>query len=112
MMIDFDKHCLCPHCGNAMEVLIPIWITPGEDLALDGIVYESGMKDRAENWYCQECEAHHFPRPQDPELSTPDSPECSECGRVVDRAVLETNGLNCQTCGERKSRCQKQSPNQ
>lgn len=62
MTIDFDKEHLCPDCRVPMQVLIPLWVTPGaEEIHFADIDYESSNPDWADNWFCPECEGHHFP---------------------------------------------------
>lgn len=60
--IDFDVPHLCPCCNEPMQVLMPIWITPGEEsVDTDNIDYESGNPQDSSNWWCNTCESHHFP---------------------------------------------------
>lgn len=62
--IDFDRHHLCPHCNEPMQVSMPIWITPGEEsIDTNEIDYESGNPQESANWWCSTCESHHFPQP-------------------------------------------------
>ena len=60
--MNLDNPCLCPHCSYPMQVLMPIWVTPGESSIDTGeIDWESGNKQWSNNWYCSTCESHHFP---------------------------------------------------
>ena len=60
-MMDLDQHCLCPHCSEPMQVSLPIWVTPGEDVDTSDIDWESSTKKNSLNWWCPECSDHHFP---------------------------------------------------
>lgn len=60
--MNLDKRQNCPNCGAAMQVRMPIWITPGDDHIDTGdIDYESGMKQEGSNWYCNACDYNGFP---------------------------------------------------
>ena len=61
-MIDFDKAQHCPKCQEPMQVLLPIWITPGTESVDTGEVqYDSSMAKDSNNWHCSNCGSHHFP---------------------------------------------------
>ncbi len=60
--IDFDVPHLCPHCNEPMQVLMPVWITPGDDSIDTGAIdYESGNPQDSSNWWCDTCDESHFP---------------------------------------------------
>jgi len=60
--IDFDVPSLCPHCNEPMQVLMPVWITPGDDSIDTGAIdYESSNPQDSSNWWCDTCESHHLP---------------------------------------------------
>lgn len=66
--MDLDKKQLCPNCGSAMQVRMPIWITPGEESIDTGdIDYESDMKSYDHNWICNECDYSGFPKEEEVE---------------------------------------------
>lgn len=74
--MNLDEKCPCPECGNPMDVMLPIWVTPGEEsIDTSTIVWESDMPKCSSNWWCPECESHHFP--VDNEENVP----CAACGR-------------------------------
>ena len=60
--INFDVPHLCPNCAEPMRVLMPIWITPGsESVDTGSIDYFSDNPKDSNNWFCENCESHHFP---------------------------------------------------
>ena len=60
--MDLSRECLCPKCGEPMEVLLPIWVCPGsESIDTGAIQYDSAMKYDSNNWFCNECGTHHLP---------------------------------------------------
>ena len=60
--INFDVPHLCPNCAEPMRVLMPIWITPGsESVDTGSIDYFSDNPKHSNNWFCENCESHHFP---------------------------------------------------
>lgn len=62
MANDLDKHCLCPECNKPMQLLMPIWITPGEEYIDTGnIDYESENPKYESNWWCNSCSESFFP---------------------------------------------------
>lgn len=61
--IDFDKPHYCPNCPDElMQVLMPIWVVPGEEIDPENIDYESGNPQDSNNWYCPNCGGNHFPK--------------------------------------------------
>jgi len=74
--INFDVPHLCPNCAEPMQVLMPIWITPGsESVDTGNIDYESNNPQDSGNWFCENCESHHFPIGLDE-----DNAGCDDCG--------------------------------
>ena len=60
--MDLNEHCLCPTCKEAMQLSIPIWVTPGDEyVETSNIDWESSTKKDSDNWWCATCESHHFP---------------------------------------------------
>jgi hypothetical protein len=54
---------------------MPIWITPGEEsVDTANIDYESNNPKDSSNWFCENCDSHHFPVSLDGDNS------CDECG--------------------------------
>lgn len=95
--INFDVPHLCPNCNEPMQVLMPIWITPGsESVDTGNIDYESNNPQDSGNWFCENCESHHFPIGLDEDNAgcddcgihdrVPGSKYCAECGSL-DSAV-------------------------
>lgn len=95
--INFDVPHLCPNCNEPMQVLMPIWITPGiESVDTGSIDYESDNPNDSSNWFCENCESHHFPIGLDGDNAgcddcgmndrVPGSKYCAECGSL-DAAV-------------------------
>lgn len=61
MTIDFDKEYHCPHCGEAMQVWMPILVTPGaEEVDVSDICYESNNPSDSQHWYCPGCDEGGF----------------------------------------------------
>lgn len=64
--MDLNKHQYCPECGTAMQVCLPIWVTPGEEsIDTSNIYWESNDSKDPGNWWCPECEDHWFPAEED-----------------------------------------------
>ena len=61
--MNLDKPCFCPECEDVpMQVLMPIWITPGNEyIDTDMVDWESGNPQCSNHWWCPKCEDHHFP---------------------------------------------------
>ncbi len=100
--INFDVPHLCPNCAEPMRVLMPIWITPGsESVDTGSIDYESNNPQDSANWFCENCESHHFPVGLDGDNAgcddcgtfdrVPGSKYCAECGSLdaAVRSVVE-----------------------
>lgn len=60
--MDLNNHCLCPTCKEPMDLLLPIWVTPGEEhIDTGNVVWDSSNHKDSDNWWCANCESHHFP---------------------------------------------------
>jgi len=89
--INFDVPHLCPNCAEPMQVLMPIWITPGsESVDTGSIDYFSDNPKSSNNWFCENCESHHFPVGLDG-----DNAGCDDCG-IHDRVP---GSKYCADCG-------------
>lgn len=67
--MNLDAPCLCPHCRQPMQLMVPIWITPGVDeLDIANVFWESDAHKDDANWWCETCQSHHFPMDQEEQL--------------------------------------------
>ena len=62
--LELDKTYHCPFCGEAMELLVPLWCTPGpqhQDITWEDVDTDFIMPGLASNWFCVACISHHPP---------------------------------------------------
>ena len=59
--MNLDQEQLCPYCETPMQVVMPLWVTPGQDIDVGEIDWESSNPKDSQNWWCEECQSHHFP---------------------------------------------------
>jgi hypothetical protein len=82
--INFDVPHLCPNCNEPMQVLMPVWLTPGEDFDDTGdIDFESGNPQDSSNWWCDQCQSHHFPTQMLDEHDSSGIPESTLSGLEI-----------------------------